>query len=117
MGRIKGEGRVYRLKSNEHYREDYTTYTETIHWPALDWHPEFRKLDKRKTELLESDEESAFIHRDEVTKMLKSEREETQSEYRDMVIRNMHDMGMSQTKIADVVDLSQGRISQLLRGD
>jgi len=76
MGRIKGEAKVYRLKNNEHYEQEYTERTEHIHWPNLDWHEEFRRLDKRKREILESDEGTPYIHRDELADIKKSVRKE-----------------------------------------
>jgi hypothetical protein len=66
MGRIKGEAKVYRLKTNEHYETDYASRTEYLHWPNLDQNPEFQKLDKRKRELLESDIEQSYVDADDV---------------------------------------------------
>ena len=116
MGRVKGEAKVYRLKTNEHYMEDYTTRTEYIHWPMLDWHPEFVKLDERKQQLLESDEESEYIHKDEVQEIKNSVRREAEREFKQEVIENMYERDYSQTEIGKCVGFSQQRVSQILKG-
>lgn len=112
MGRIKGEARVYRLKNNEHYEQEYTDRTEHIHWPNLDWHDEFRLLDKRKRELLESDEDTPYIHRDDVEDIKKSVRRETKAAVEERVIRNLLDEGYKQQVPADALGITQGAISQ-----
>jgi len=117
MGRIKGEAKVYRLKNNEHYQEDYSERTEYIHWPNLDWHTEFKELDRRKRELLESDEESSYIHKDDVADIKKSVRREAIRETEQEVIERMNQHNFTQTEIADAIGVSQGRISQRLNGD
>lgn len=127
MGRIKGEATVYRLKNNEHYQQEYSKWTEYIHWPNLDWHPEFQKLDKRKRELLESDEESSYIHKDELADIKKSIRRETRRETEQEIIERMANSdldgdykassGFQQREIGDALDLSRSRISQRLNAD
>ncbi len=116
MGRIKGEGRTFRLKVNEHAGQSYETYYETIHWPALDWHDSFNELDERKTQILESDEESPYIHRDEYEEQIQTVRKETRKEYRNQIIEKMVDSGYKQTEVADVLDVSQATVSNIVRG-
>lgn len=127
MGRIKGEAKVYRLKNNEHYQQDYTERTEFIHWPNLDWHPEFQELDRRKRKLLESDEESAYVHKDDIADIKKSVRRETQRETEQQIIERMaaSDLeekhkattGFKQKEIGEALDVSRSRISQRLNSD
>lgn len=114
MGRVKGEAKVYRLKNNEHYQQDYTEKTEYIHWPVLDWHPEFRKLDKRKRELLESDEENAYIHKDQVADIKKSVRKEAVKATEQEIIERMATSDFTQTEIAEALDYNQATISRRL---
>jgi len=127
MGRIKGEAKVYRLKNNEHYQQDYTERTEYIHWPNLDWHPEFQELDRRKRKLLESDEGSAYVHKDDIADIKKSVRRETQRETEQQIIERMaaSDLeekhkattGFKQKEIGEALDVSRSRISQRLNSD
>lgn len=117
MGRIKGEGRTYRLKVNEHANQTYEKFHEIIHWPAMDWHPEFRALDDRKTSLLESDGEASYIHRDEYEAQLKSVRKETRQDYRNEIINKMYNLDYSQTDIANVLEVSQPTVSRNLKDD
>lgn len=111
-GRVKGEAKVYRLRNNEHYGADYTERTEYIHWPNLDWHPEFRKLDRRKRELLESDEESSYIHKDKISDIKKSVRKETKRQVEQEVIERMTAEGFTQAQIGSALDYTQGTISR-----
>ncbi len=115
MGRVKGEAKVYRLKNNEHYQQEYTQRTEYIHWPNLDWHPEFLELDRRKRELLESDEENAYIHKDEVAEIKKSVRREAKKELENEVIQRMAGLDtFLQKDIAEALDYDPGTISRRL---
>lgn len=117
MGRIKGEAKVYRLKNNEHYQQEYTTRTEYIHWPNLDWHPEFRKLDKRKSQLLESDEDSPYIHQDDVADIKKSVRRDAKRETEQEIIERMADGDFTHKEIGNALGVSRSRISQRLNSD
>lgn len=116
-GRVKGEAKVYRLKNNEHYQQDYTQRTEYIHWPNLDWHPEFLKLDRTKRQLLESDEESPYIHKSEIADIKKSVRKEAVQEVEQEVMERMYEQGYSQTEIGEAFDYSQMTVSRRLNND
>lgn len=117
MGRIKGEAKVYRLKTNEHYMEDYTTKTEYIHWPNLDWHPEFLKLDKRKRDLLENKEGSQYVHKDDVAKIKKSVRREARTELENEIMEKMSERGFTQSEIGDLFGVNQTTVSRRLKSD
>lgn len=119
QGRPKGEARVYRLKSNEHYQSDYTPKTETISWPVLDDHPEFKWLEQRKKEKLEGALRSSYVHRDEVDEMKKNwwNKATKQTGYQLAKAALAH--GYSQTmtaelfSMADIKGFSQPQISRL----
>lgn len=127
MGRVKGEAKVYRLKNNEHYQQDYTERTEYIHWPNLDWHPEFKKLDKRKRELLESDEENPYVHKDDIADIKKSVRKEERRETEQEIIERMAasdidagnkaTSGFQHKEIGEAIGVSRSRVSQRLNSD
>jgi len=125
MGRIKGEAKVYRLKNNEHYQQDYSERTEYIHWPNLDWHPEFQELDRRKRKLLESDEDSPYIHKDDVADIKQSVRKEAQRQAEQEIIERMAEsditdkatQGFKQKEIGEALGVSRSRISQRLNAD
>ncbi len=120
MGRVKGEAKVYRLKNNEHYEQEYAERTEYMHWPNLDWHSEFKKLDRKKRELLESDEENPYIHKDEVADIKKRIRKDTRKEIIQDVINRMAfeaDYDFTQAQIGAAVDLSQTSVSRKLNDD
>lgn len=116
-GRVKGEAKVYRLKNNEHYEQEYATRTEYIHWPNLDWHPEFQKLDKRKRELLESDEEASYVHKDDVEDIKTSVRKETRQQVEQEIIERMDSEDYTQPEIAEALGVHQSTISRRLQSD
>ena len=116
MGRIKGEAKVYRLKTNEHYETDYASRTEYLHWPNLDGNPEFQKLDARKRELLESDPEQSYVDADDVEELKKKAVESATERQRREVVQRMNEMDrFLQEDIAAAWNISQSRVSQLVR--
>lgn len=117
MGRPLGEAKVYRLRTNEHYGEDYTKKTETIHWPILDWHPEFKRLDAMKREMLETDEKPPYVHRDKLEKARETEYERGRDEREREIIERMSELGYSQPDIGEVVGLHQSTVSRRLNSD
>jgi hypothetical protein len=115
MGRIKGEAKVYRLKTNEHYETDYAERTEYLHWPNLDDNPEFQRLDERKRELLESDQEQNYVDADDVEELKQQAVESATERQRREVVTELNELDvLSQEDIADVFDISQSRVSQLV---
>lgn len=115
MGRIKGEAKVYRLKTNEHYETDYAERTEYLHWPNLDDNPEFQRLDERKRELLESDIEQSYVDADDVDELKERAVESATERQRREIVTKLNELdALSQEDIADVFDISQSRVSQLV---
>jgi len=117
LGRIKGEAKVYRLKTNEHYEVDYSKRTEYMHWPNLDGNKEFERLDERKRQLLESDTEQSYVDADDVDDLKQQAVESATEQQRRKVIERLNDVdGITQAQIADVWDVSQSRVSQIVNG-
>ena len=115
MGRIKGEARCYRLKSNEHYEVSYSKRTEYLHWPSLDGNDEFERLDERKRQLLESDEGRNYVDADEVEEIKQEAVEKAKQQQRREVVKELNELDvLTQEDIAGVFDISQGRVSQLI---
>jgi len=120
-GRIKGEAKVFNLKTDEHYEVDYTKRMEFFHWPNLDGSQEFEKLDERKRALLEhreSEQSQKYLKQSEVNKKIKKATTDAEKQTRNQIIRELSDVEeMSQRKIGDVVGLSNSRINQILNQD
>jgi predicted XRE-type DNA-binding protein len=115
MGRIKGEAKVYRLRTNEHYETDYAERTEYLHWPNLDDNPEFQRLDERKRELLESDTEQSYVDAEKVDELKERAAESALERQRREIVTKLNDREeLSQEDIAAVFDISQSRVSQLV---
>jgi len=116
MGRIKGEANVYRLRTNEHEGQEYVQRVERIHWPNMDNHPEFTKLQQRKHEILEGDTEESFVEAGEVERLKEQAAKEARQEKRDEIIRSINDElpVENQHDIGNAVGLSQGTISNIV---
>jgi len=116
MGRIKGEAKVYRLRTNEHEGQEYVERVERIHWPNMDGDPEFEKLQQRKHEILEGDTEESFVEAGEVERLKEQAAKEARREMRDEIIRNVNDElpVENQRDIGNAVGLSQGTISNIV---
>lgn len=118
LGRIKGEAKVYRLKTNEHYQSDYTEKTETIHWPNLDGHPELKRLDKRKREMHQSDDQQRYIEEDELEEIKEEAVKSAIERQRHQLIKELYEIDeLTQSQIGDVFDLSPSRVSQIVNTD
>lgn len=128
-GRPKGEAKVYRLRTNEHYESNYKERTETITWPILDWHPQFQALERMKAKRMRGKTEAKYVHRDEVEDLKANYWNKCSKKARYHVCRALSDYGLSQSDIADVLAaveedsngdmeaLSQPRVSDLVRAD
>jgi hypothetical protein len=115
FGRITGQAIVYRLRTNEHYETDYADREEWITWPNLDAHEEFQKLDQRKETILESDGEKTYYRKEEVEEMREQTEKKVREKQRKAVIKSLNKLDkVTQNDIAEVFDISQGRVSQLI---
>jgi hypothetical protein len=117
LGRIKGEGPVYRLKTNEHYEQDYTNRTETVSWPNISDHEAFAEMDRRKTERYDNSggNEAEYYDADEVQQMQRQSREEAQKAYRREIVRRLNKFDdLTQGDIGEVFDISSSRVSQIV---
>ena len=114
LGRVKGEAKVYRLKTNEHYERDYTKKTETISWPDISDHPEFQEMDRRKKARYDNGEGSQYYAADEVDEIRQQTRKETRQQYKHSIIRELNDIDdLTQRQIGSVFDISPSRVSQI----
>lgn len=113
-GRPKGEAKVYRLKNNEHYEQSYSKRTETISWPIMDWHKEFRRLEEKKVSRMEGSTQSKYVHREEVEDIKENYWNKAWNKGRYELIKGLSDQGIQQQQIAEAADLSPARISQLV---
>ena len=118
MGRIKGEAKVYRLKTNEHYEQDYTERTEFLHWPNLDGNEEFERLDQRKRDLLESQNETAYYDADDIEEVKAEVSRSARDGQRRDIIRRLNGVEkLTQADIGEVFDISASRVSQIVNSD
>ena len=115
LGRIKGEAKVYRLMTNEHYEVDYSKRTEYLHWPNLDGNAEFERLDERKRELLESDQEQTYVDADDVAELKEQAAETAVQRQRRQIMKRLDDRPeLTQRDIADIFELSKGRTNEII---
>jgi len=129
-GRIKGEAKVYRLRTNEHYETDYKKKTEIISWPKMDWHPELAKLDKKKEERFEGDTEDRWVPRSEYEDLKENYWNKCSKKTRFHLVNAMYEwvgrdgQELGQSDIADILAMAdevegvgQSRISDLVSAD
>jgi predicted XRE-type DNA-binding protein len=116
LGRVKGEARVYRLKTNEHYERDFTKKTETLEWPDISDHPAFAEMDRRKRERYDNgDGGSEYYDADEVDEIRRKTRKEVRQEYRQEIITRLDDdTPLTQDQVGSVFDISSSRVSQIV---
>lgn len=114
-GRITGNSKVYRLRSNEHYERDYTERTEYLSWPPIDELPEFQKLDQRKRDLLEGDTEQQYVDANEVETIKQNAADEARKEQRKAMMQQLSEQTeLTHSDIGAVYDLSQARVTQII---
>lgn len=120
-GEPKGEADVYRVKINEHRNAAYTDYVETISWPILDWHPEFKKLERMKKQRMEGEIKRTYIHRDEFEEAKKNFWNKATKKTRYHIVKAAVKHGLSQTEMAEILQkaehvegLTQQRVGQLV---
>lgn len=113
-GKPKGEAKVYRQRSEEHYETSYTKKTETLSWPVLDWHSEFRKLEDLKRQRMEGKVESKYVPRSEVEDIKQNYWDKATEEKENELIESMYEFGLNQSDIGDIVGVHQTTISRRL---
>ena len=118
LGRIKGEAKVYRLKSNEHVGEDYTKQIGTMSWPDLEGHEAFDELDKIKRNRLESDQEQSFVDADEVENMQQNAAQSAADHQKREMTKRLCDRDeLTQADVAEVVGMSAGWVNTVVNDE
>lgn len=118
LGRVKGEAKVYRLKTNEHAGEDYTKQIGTVSWPPLDSNDAFQELDKKKRERLESDTEQAYVDSDDVDELTEeAARSAADRQKREMTRRLCDRDELTQADVAEIVNMSAGWVNTVVNND
>lgn len=106
-GRPKGEAKVYRLKNNEHIGKSYHKRVETISWPVLDWHREFKRLEQKKKDRMEGSAEEKYVHRSEVEELKKNYWNKCSKKSRFHIIRALSEYGLPQKDIAQILEFAE----------
>jgi hypothetical protein len=116
LGRVKGEARCYRLKTNEHYERDFTKRTETIDWPDISDEPEFLELDRRKQQRYDNGgQKKQYFDGEEVEDIRQQTRDEVRREHREEIIRELNARDwITQQQVGDVFGISSSRVSQIV---
>jgi hypothetical protein len=116
-GRIKGEAKCYRLRTNEHYEQEYVERTEYISFPNLDDLPEFDKLDQRKVDLLEhkGDGDQKYLEQSEVDAIVSDAKEEAAKSKRDEIITTLsRETELTQKEIGELIGMSAGNVNRIV---
>jgi hypothetical protein len=113
-GKPKGEARVYRQRSEEHYETNYSEKTEIISWPTADGHEQFEALEAIKRKANDGQIERKYVHRDEVEEIKDNYWAKATEKKENELIEEMYRYGLSQTDIANIVGVTQPTISRRL---
>jgi predicted XRE-type DNA-binding protein len=119
LGRIKGEGPVYRLRTNEHYEQDFTKKTETVTWPNISDHSAFQAMDEAKTERYDnSGEEAQYYDAEEVEQREQRAQKQAKSQHRKQIVRQLNEIDeLTQGDIGEVFGISSSRVSQIVNSE
>lgn len=120
-GEPKGEADVYRVKVNEHRNKPYYEHVETVTWPNLSDHSQYKKLTQLKKKRMEGNIQRTYIHRDEFEEAKKNFWNKATKKARYHIVKALVQDGLSQSRVADILQkaehvegLSQQRVSQLV---
>lgn len=115
----RGVGETYRMKWNPHGGHRLTEGMGAVGWDAIpehtDLHDVFVDLAEEKTRRLRGDEGGNLIRESEAEERIERARKEARRERRDEIIRNLAELEeIGHKEIGRAVDLSRGRVSQIV---
>lgn len=114
----RGLGYVYRMDWNPHGGHKLTHDMGEITWGAISsgtgLHDVYEYLAEKKQERLRGEESDRYIQRSEAQEMVNQAREDAREGTRNKYLLRMAEAGHTHAEMADIVDLSRSRVSQLL---
>ena len=115
----RGRARVYKKKIHRIKQSVYYESLQSIEWPNLDDDGDYQTLAKKKEEFNAGEgDETEYVRQEELQEQLKRARKETRQETRDDLIQALCSHGeIEQRHVAEAVELSPARVSQIANGD
>lgn len=114
----RGFANVYRMDWNPHAGHELTVSMGTLEWdpipPGSQLHEVYEDLTEEKEARLAGEEGEEYIKRSEADERIENAREEIHTNIRNKHIVGMVEKGLGHKEVADIVDLSRSRISQIL---
>jgi len=113
----RGFAQVYRMGWNPHGGHELTESMGTLEWDKIPantpLHDVYDSLTKKKEARLRGEDGDEYIQRSRAEEMVEEAKDEVKREVRDEYITKLAETDLSHGQIADVVDLSRSRISQI----
>jgi cellulose biosynthesis protein BcsQ len=115
----RGRATVYKMKVHRTKKKVYPETMQRIKWPNMDGWPAYERLAEMKQAFNNGEgQENQYIREDEVVERVEQAEKEARREKRDNLLRQVcSHPDIEQQQVADAVDLSAGRVSQILSGD
>jgi len=118
----RGFANVYRMGWSPHQGHELTHRMGSLDWdpipPDTDLHDVYQSLTTEKKSRLDGDGDGEeFIKQSEVEDMIDKAKKETAKAKRNELIQQFAETDLTQGEIAEVVDLSPGRVGQIARGE
>jgi antitoxin component HigA of HigAB toxin-antitoxin module len=115
----RGFAHLYRVGYNQFADHELTKQIGTMSWNDINNDAPLRDVyddltSEKKRRLDGEDDDDAYLQRDEAKQMVEEAEREAKADQRNSVIERMADAGMTQADIAEYVDLSRSRVSQIL---
>ncbi len=108
----RGHARAYRLKVDDSSGDIFREHLCNLEWGALDDDPDYREIEKMKRERLRERFEGGSNEGGEGSDVIEAD---TRREIRNDMIEQMSQNGLSQTEIAEALDLTQPSVSEILQ--
>lgn len=114
----RGFANCYRMDWAPHQGHELTHKLGTLEWDAIPQNHQVQEvyefLTHKKERRLSGEDGNDYIQRSEAQEMVQEARQSAERETRDDMIRSMSAAGLKNTEIANIIDLSPSRISQIV---
>lgn len=107
----RGHARVYRMKVDDFDSSTFAEHICNVEWGAMDGDPDYEAVEASKARRMEGSGDGGGDGSEQI------DAEAVRREARNEVIRELVDDGMSQSDVADALDLSPSMVSRICNPD
>jgi hypothetical protein len=117
----RGFANAYRMDWSPHQHHELTIGLGSLEWDPIpkhsDLHDIYRHLTEKKEARLRGEDGDDFIKRSEAREMVEQAKQEAEQQTRNRFISKLCNAGVSQSKVAEAVELSQQHVSRIVRSN